>query len=559
MNRQTSSSTTDYPQGLDKGLWFIPLGGAGEIGMNLNLYGCDGRWLMVDCGVTFGDDSIPGVDVVMPDPGFIVERREKLAALIVTHAHEDHLGAVAYLWPQLRCPVYATPFAAAFLEYKLKECGLENEVPVTVVPLGGRIEIGPFTVDFMTLTHSIPEPNALVIRTKYGTVFHTGDWKFDPDPLVGDAVNFPLLEALGREDVLALVGDSTNVLTEGEAGSERDVRDSLVKLFARYAGRIVVGCFASNVARLDSIARAAAANDRHVALVGASLWRIAETARRTGYLAADLRFMEASEAAYLPRDKVLYICTGSQGEGRAALSRIALNQHPDLVLEEGDVAVFSSRVIPGNEKAIHRLQNALVGLGAELVTTRDHLIHVSGHPARDELRRMYSLIRPRIAIPVHGEAVHMRAHAALAAECQIPQCVIVNNGVAVRFDGDRAEVAGRVWSGRMTWEDQSVLSFSDPVLRDRKRVFYEGAASATVVLSDAGEVMAEPQVSVLAVMDPMTDNDDKSWATVLTAAISRLPKRARADDDAVAEAVRTAVRRAMSPRKPVVKVHVVRV
>jgi ribonuclease J len=556
MNRP-STSTNDYPKGLDKGLWFVPLGGAGEIGMNLNLYGCDGQWMMVDCGVTFGDDSIPGVDVVMPDPAFIVERREKLVGLVLTHAHEDHLGAVAYLWPELRCPVYATPFAAAFLQYKLKEAGIEDEVPVTIVPLGGRIEVGPFTVDFLTLTHSIPEPNALVIRSKYGNLFHTGDWKFDPEPVVGEAVDYKKLEAVGREDILALIGDSTNVLTEGEAGSERDVRDNLVKLFARFTGRIIVGCFASNVARLDSIAHAAMANDRHVSLVGASLWRIAETARRTGYLASDLRFLEASDAAHLPRDKVLYICTGSQGEGRAALSRIAANNHPDLTIEEGDVAVFSSRVIPGNEKAIHRLQNLLVSQGAELITTRDSLIHVSGHPARDELKRMYGFIRPRIAIPVHGEAVHMRAHAALAAECQVPESVLVENGGAIRFRDGTAKVEGHVWSGRMTWEDGEVISFSDPVLRDRKRMFYEGSAAATVVFGDDGELLADPQVTVLGSLDPM--DEDRTWADTLRGVLSRLPKRARLDDDVIEDTVRSAVRRAMSPRKPVVKVHIVRV
>jgi ribonuclease J len=301
------------------------------------------------------------------------------------------------------------------------------------------------------------------------------------------------------------------------------------------------------------------ANGRHVSLVGASLWRIAETARRTGYLASDLKFLEASDAAFLPRDKVLYICTGSQGEGRAALARIALNRHPDLTIEEGDVAVFSSRVIPGNEKAIQRLQNLLVGLGAELITTRDSLIHVSGHPARDELRRMYGLIRPRIAIPVHGEAVHMRAHAELAEECQIPETVLVENGAAVRFQHGEAKVEGYVWSGRMTWEDGQVIPFSDPMLRDRKRMFYEGSAAATIVLADDGELLADPQVSVLGVFDPLGDEASSTWAQTLRSVISRLPKKARLDDDVIEEAVRTAVRRAMSPRKPVVKVHVVRV
>jgi len=559
MNRADPRADNDFPQGLEKGLWFVPLGGSGEIGMNLNLYACDGRWLMVDLGVTFSDESIPGLDIVMPDPSFISERRGQLEALIVTHAHEDHLGAVPYLWPLLKCPIYATPFAAAFLEYKLKETGLEGQVPIHVVPLGGQVKIGPFTVDFISLTHSIPEPNALAIRTHYGTIFHTGDWKFDPDPLVGEVTDFAALEKLGTENVLALVGDSTNVFTEGESGSERDVRDNLTELFARYTGRIVVGCFASNVARVESIARAAEANGRHVSLVGASLWRIAETARRTGYLASDLTFYKPEDAAHLPRDKIVYISTGSQGEGRAALMRIAMDQHPDIGLEEGDVAIFSSRAIPGNEKAIFRVQNQLAKLGVDIVTARDALIHVSGHPARDELRRMYQTVRPRIAIPVHGEAMHIRAHAALAAECQVPQSIEIENGCALRFDNGRAEIKGTVWSSRMTWEDGQLYPFAAPMLRDRKRMFYEGAVVATIALDEEGELTDEPQVAVLGIPDPMAGRSDRSWDDMISSIVERLPKKARRDDAVVEEAVRTALRKPFAPsRKPVVRVHVVR-
>ena len=560
--KRKSEPASEVPEGLDKGLWFVPLGGSGEIGMNLNLYGCDGQWLMVDLGVTFGDDSVPGVDVVMPDPSFIAERREKLKGIIVTHAHEDHIGAVAHLWPLLKCPVYTTPFAAEFLSYKLKEAGLEDVVPVTIIPLGGKVTIGPFTVDFISLTHSIPEPNALAIRSRYGTVFHTGDWKFDPEPLIGEAVDFDALRAMGDEDVLALVGDSTNVFTEGEAGSEREVRDSLIELFSRYTGRIAVGCFASNLARLDSIARAAQANGRHVALVGTSLWRITETARKTGYLSDDLTFYEAEDAAHLPRDKVLYICTGSQGEARAAMMRIAFDQHPAVGLEEGDVVIFSSRVIPGNEKAISKVQNQLARLGVDVVTTRDHFIHVSGHPARDDLRRMYQLVRPRIAIPVHGEAMHMRAHAALAKECQVPHTILVENGSAVKLadkpgaDPMRAHVAGKVWAGRFALDDGEAIPLSAPIFRDRKRMFFEGAAVVTVTLDDDGEIASDPVVTSLGMSEPMNELE---WDKLLTRAVARLPKKARRDDDAVEETLKSAVRKAFAPRKPVVKVHIQRI
>jgi len=534
----------------------VPLGGAGEIGMNMNLFACDGRWIMVDCGVTFGDDTVPGVDVVMPDPSFIEERQEKLDALIITHAHEDHLGAVAYLWPRLKCPVYATPFAAEFLKAKLTETGLTEEVTINILPLGGRMQVGPFDLEFVTLTHSIPEPNALVIRTPHGTLFHTGDWKFDPDPVLGEVSDYAKLESIGREDVLALIGDSTNVFTEGTAGSERDVRDTLTKLFAKQTGRIAVGCFASNVARLDSIAAAAEANGRAVALVGQSLWRIVETSRRTGYISRERKFYEADEAAYLPRDKVVYICTGSQGEARAALMRIAFGQHPDVGLEKGDVVIFSSRVIPGNEQTVHKVQNQLIRMGVELITWREEYIHVSGHPAREELKRMYGFIRPRIAIPVHGELMHMNAHAKLAEECQVPQAVLVENGMALKFSDGRAKVMGSVWSGRLTWLEGKVLAMNDPIIKERKKLLYEGAVVVSVTLDDQG-LADDPQVTVLGTGDP-TDGQDRDWDWVISSAVDRLPKKARRDDAVIEEAVRSAVRKAFAStgRKPLVKVHV---
>ena len=438
------------------------------------------------------------------------------------------------LWPQLRCPVYATPFAAEFLKNKLAENGLTDEVVVHVLPLSGRAQIGPFDIEFVTLTHSIPEPNAVVIRTPHGTLFHTGDWKFDPDPVIGEATDFKKLEAIGREDVLALIGDSTNVFTEGEAGSERDVRTALVNLFARQTGRIAVGCFASNVARLESIAHAAEANGRHVSLVGLSLWRIVETARRTGYLSPHLKFYEAADAAHLPRDKVVYICTGSQGEPRAALMRIAFDQHPDVGLEKGDVVIYSSRVIPGNEHAVHKVQNQLVRMGVEIITWREENIHVSGHPAREELRRMYGLIRPRIAIPVHGELMHMNAHAKLAEECQVPQAVLVENGAALKFSDGKAEVMGHVWSGRLAWLDGRAIAMTDPIIKERKKLLFEGAVVVAVVLDDQG-VADDPQVTMLGVTDPLENahrkvGKDRDWDWIISNAIDRLPKKARRDE-----------------------------
>lgn len=562
MSRLRRPSDTTPPDGLDQGLWFIPLGGSGEIGMNLNLYGCDGQWIMVDLGVTFGDDSIPGVDVVMPDPDFIVERKDKLLALILTHAHEDHLGAVPYLWPMLECPVYATPFTAEFLRRKLPETNLLDVVPLTEVPLSATVSIGPFDLDFITLTHSIPEPNALAIRTPHGTLMHTGDWKFDPDPLIGETTNFTALEDLGREGVLAMIGDSTNVFSEGEAGSEADVRGALTAVISKCTGRVAVGCFASNLARVESIARAAEANGRHVSLVGASLWRVIATARKTGYLADDIVFYEAEDAAHLPDDKVLYICTGSQGEPRAALNRIAFNSHRDVTLQEGDTVIFSSRVIPGNEKAILKLQNQLARLGVDIVTAKDAPIHVSGHPAQDEMRRMYQMIRPHTSIPVHGEHMHMRAHAVLAEECQVPQAVIVENGSAVRLAPGDPVVAGEVWAGRMSWEGDRAVAFWDPMLRDRKKIFYNGSVVVSLVLEEDGQLAADALVSVLGIPTPLAEDGPDALAEEVEHAIGRLPRKAASDDDAVEEAVRRSIRRLFAmeqDRKPLIRVHIVRI
>src|SRR5579883_516020 len=333
-------------------LAFLALGGVGEIGMNLSLYGYGGRWLMIDCGITFADDTMPGVDVIMPDPAFIAERASDLAGLVLTHAHEDHIGAVPYLWERFHCPVYATPFTAAVLRQKLIEAGLEHRVPITEVPMSGRFSVGPFEIELVTLTHSIPEPNAVVLHTPLGTVLHTGDWKFDRDPLVGEPSDVAALRRLGDKGVLAMICDSTNALKPGESGSESDVRKALIDLVGRCEKRVVVACFASNVARLESAVAAAVAHDRHAALVGRSLWRIEHAARETGYLKDAPPFLTDEEAAYLPREKVLLICTGSQGEPRSALARIAEDDHPQIVLEEGDTVIFSSRIIPGNERAI---------------------------------------------------------------------------------------------------------------------------------------------------------------------------------------------------------------
>ena len=547
-------------------LVFLALGGAGEIGMNLNLYGLGpaGKetWVMVDLGITFGGVQVPGVDVILPDPGFIVEHRDRLAGLVLTHAHEDHLGAVPYLWQRLQCPVYATPFTISILKRKLAETDFADQVEIIEVPLGGRFTVGPFDMELITLTHSIPEPNAIAIRTPVGTVLHTGDWKFDPDPVVGDAADVETLKRLGDEGVLALVCDSTNVFTPGESGSEAELLKSLSELIADAEGRVAVACFASNVARLETIAKAARANGRDVVLAGRSLVRINDAARENGYLADVPAFLEEEDAGHLPKDKAVIVCTGSQGEPRAALSRIANDDHPNVTLGEGDLVIFSSRIIPGNEASIGRLHNQLVRRGIRVVNTTDHFVHVSGHPARDELTRMYQLSRPKLAVPVHGELRHLREHARLALECQVPMAIAAENGAMIRLGPGKPQITGTVPVGRRAADGNRLVPMDGELIRSRTRTVYNGAAVVTLVLNGSGGLAAEPELSAIALLesgdDPITDEVKEA----ARAAIEGLKAKQRGDDETVREAVRIAVRRSFRKslnKNPVITVHLFRV
>jgi len=542
-------------------LYFLPLGGSGEIGMNFNLYGYRGQWLIVDCGVTFGEgEHEPGVDVIMADPAFIVERRDSLLGIVATHAHEDHIGAIPYLWPQLQCPVWATPFTASLLRAKLVEARLAAQVTINTVPMSGRFTIGPFDLELITLTHSIPEPNAVVIRTSAGTVLHTGDWKLDPEPLIGSPTDEDRLREIGDEGVLAIVCDSTNALREGHSGSEGELRKSLSELIGRYDARVAVACFASNVARLATIAHAARAHDRDVALVGRSLWRIDKAARENGYLADVPRFLTEDEAGYVPRDKILLICTGSQGEPRAALARIAREDHPNITLEEGDVAIFSSRIIPGNEKAINRLHNALIRLGVEIVTTEDHFVHVSGHPARDELVRMYQMVRPQIAIPVHGEARHLLSHAELARQCQVPEALVIENGAMVRLDRHGAALVDDIPVGRIASDGKSLLPLGGAVLQQRRRVGNDGSVVATLVVDRRGWLAAPPQLSLIGLAEANAE-PAAALRDALADAMDGLPASLRHDDGALREAARRVLRRALNERfgkRPLIDIQLVR-
>ncbi len=544
-------------------LVFLPLGGAGEIGMNMNLFGYAGRWMMVDCGVMFADDSMPGVDVVMPDPSFIVDRAAQLDGIVLTHAHEDPLGAVPYLWPRLRCPVYATPFTAAVLRRKLIDVELDREVEIKQLQPGSRFKVGPFEIELVTLTHSIPEPNALVIRTPHGALFHTGDWKLDPAPLIGQPVDAAKLRRIGDEGVLALIGDSTYVFRAGVAGSESEVRESLIELVKRYKNRVAIACFASNVARVETLAKVAEATGRHAGLCGRSLWRIYEAAQETGYLRDIKPFLSEEDAAALPRHKLLLGVTGSQGEPQAALSRIAGKSHRNIELQSEDVVIFSSRIIPGNERAIGRLHNALALLGVEVVTEKDHFVHVSGHPARDELAQMYQWTRPKALIPVHGEARHLVEHQKLAHECQIGRTAIAVNGQMLRLAPGPLAIVDEVHSGRLVLDGTSLVALDGAVIKERRRMLYNGAAVATLVVDRKGRLAAEPRISLHGLAEEGDEQDlHAAVSEAIEQAIAKINGADRSDDGAIEEAAYRAVRRALMNergKKPQTAIHVVRV
>jgi ribonuclease J len=551
-------------------LVFLPLGGSNEIGMNFNLYGFgpphDRRWIVVDLGVTFGDQTTPGVEIILPDPQFIEDYADRILGIVLTHAHEDHIGAVAWLWPRLKAPVYATPFTAFILREKLREADLLDEVEITEVPLGGAIDLGPFHLELITLTHSIPEPNGLAIKTPLGTVLHTGDWKIDPDPLLGGPTDVARIRELGDEGVLAMVCDSTNVFVDGRAGSEAEVRETLMPLIMGLKGKVAVACFASNVARMDSVCRAGEAAGRRIALVGRSMRRMAAAAKSVG-LMEDLKpFLDEQEAAAFPPDKVLYLCTGSQGEPRAALSRIADGTHPHVKLGAGDSCIFSSRVIPGNEIPIRNLQNKLADQGVRLYTERDHPgIHVSGHPCRDELADMYHWARPEIAVPTHGERRHLLEHCAFARDLQVPQQLAPRNGDMVRLAPGRADVIDEVPAGRI-YVDAGVLTPENgEALRERRHAAFNGVLAVSVALDGRGRIVSGPQVRALGLPgdedNPLEDTLD-DLADEAERALERLKGDQRELDEEIETALSRAVKKASQRiwgRRPVVETTVLRI
>ena len=546
-------------------LVFAPLGGVGEIGMNLSIYGLgDARrrsWLIVDVGVSFAsEDNLPGIDLVFPDIRYLVEQQRNLVGIVLTHAHEDHYGALLDLWPKLKVPVYATPFTAALFAAKRQGEYGAPEIPVTEVALGSRFNVGPFDIELVSVAHSIPESNALILRTPHGNVLHTGDWKIDRTPVLGLPTDEAKLRALGDEGCMALIGDSTNAVREGRSPSESDVAKVLTDLIVSAPRRVAVTTFASNVARLKVVADAARKADREVVVVGRAMERVVHVARETGYLEGVQPFHGMDVYGHLPPDKVVALCTGSQGEPRAALARIAQDEHPEVALSRGDRVIFSSRPIPGNEKAIGRVINGLIDQGIEVITDRTHLVHVSGHPRQAELEEMIGWVKPRTVIPVHGEALHLSEHASLARRLGA-KTLMCRNGDLVRLAPGAPEVIDEVPAGRIYKDGALLIDAAARTVADRRRLSFSGLISVAIAVNDQGQLLADPEVELIGIPDNTADGmpmTDVAYNAVVET-LDTLPKARRRDPDSVGEAIRRGVRAAVAQhwrKKANVTVHV---
>ena len=480
-------------------LLFCPLGGSGEIGMNMNLYAYGNeenqKWIIVDMGVSFADDSVPGVDLIYPDAGFIIEKKNDLLGIVLTHAHEDHIGSISHIWPKLKCKIYATPFTAVLIQEKFKEKKIDVTSYLKIVELNSQIKLGPFEIDFVTLTHSILEPNGLCITTPEGVVLHTGDWKVDPNPLIGNKVDEKKLRSIGEKGVIAMICDSTNVFSPGRAGSEKDVRESLLKIISHQKKRVLVTSFASNVARMESIFYIAKQTKRNISLVGRSMHRIYKAAKQCGYLKDVVEPVDAREANKISKDRIILLCTGSQGEPMGALNRIANDIHPDVNLESGDTVIFSSKIIPGNEKKLYALQNSIVKRDIEVITEENAFVHVSGHANREDLKDMYQWVKPKCIIPVHGEHRHMKEHINFAKEMQIPFNLKVENGNIIQISKDqKPQIIDQAPTGKIYLDGSVAVSLDSSSIKERKNISVNGLLEITLIISSNGKIK-KPVVS----------------------------------------------------------------
>jgi ribonuclease J len=550
-------------------LVFAPLGGVGEIGMNLALYGLgDERrrsWLAVDLGVSFAsEEHLPGVDLIFPDIRYMIAERKNLAGIVLTHAHEDHFGAVLDLWPQLKVPVYATPFTAALLEAKRQSEPGAPEIPVKVIELGSRFKVGPFDIELVSVAHSIPESNSLILRTPHGNVLHTGDWKLDPTPVIGQGTDIDKLKRLGEEGTLAVVGDSTNAVRGGRSPSEADVAKTLAEIIASSPARVAVTTFASNVARIKAVADAARACGREVVVVGRSMERVVQVARETGYLDGVQPFRGTDTYGYLPPDKVVALCTGSQGEPRAALARIAQDDHPDVTLGKGDRVIFSSRTIPGNEKAVGAVVNGLVAQNVEVITDRTHMVHVSGHPRVEEMEEMLGWVKPMILVPVHGEELHLYEHEQIGRRLGIRHVIRCRNGDVVKLAPNAPEIVDEIPTGRVYKDGYLLIPAEGRTISERRKLSFAGMVFVALAVTEKGVLVADPEIDLMGIPEKGRDGSDLAeiaYDAVMTT-VETLPKPRRRDPDAMAESVRRAVRAALAGqwgKKPACHVHVLMV
>ena len=494
----------------DEKLIFCPLGGSGEIGGNMNLYAYgkedNQKWIIVDMGVSFADDSVPGIDLIMPDAGFIIDKKNDLLGIVLTHAHEDHIGAVAHIWPNLKCKIYATPFTAALILEKFKEKKVDITSYLNVVPLNSKIKLDAFEIDFVTLTHSILEPNGLSIKTPLGTILHTGDWKIDPNPLIGSQIDEKKLKSIGENGVSAMICDSTNIFSPGRAGSESDVRDSLLKIMQVKTNRILVTSFASNVARMETIFYCAKKTERNICLVGRSMQRIYKAAKKCGYLKGVIEPLELRDAKKVAKNKILYLATGSQGEPMGAMNRIINGLHPDVFMESGDCIIFSSKIIPGNEKKLYSIQNLIVKNKIEMISEENAFVHVSGHPNRDDLKDMYKWVKPQCIIPVHGEHRHMAEHVSFAKEMQVPKTLLIENGDIIKLlPGDKPEIIDKAPSGKMYLDGSINVETDAQSIKERKNLSINGYLEITLLVSNNGKIK-KPIISFKGI--PEKENTD---------------------------------------------------
>ena len=492
-------------------LLFCPLGGSGEIGMNMNLfaYGQPGnqKWIIVDVGVTFADDTYPGIDLIYADPGFIIDKKDDLLGIVLTHAHEDHIGAIAHIWPKLKCKIFATPFTAVLINEKFKENQIDISNSLNIVKLNGSINLNPFKIEYVTLTHSILEPNGLKIKTPAGIILHTGDWKVDPNPLIGDKINSEKLKKIGNEGVLAMICDSTNVFSIGRSGSELDVRKSLYKIMSRIKKRIIVTSFASNVARMETIFYCAKKTGRQISLVGRSMYRIYKAAKQCGYLQNIIDPIDPRDAKKISREKIVYLCTGSQGEPMGAMMRISKHLHPDVYIEKDDTVIFSSKIIPGNERKLYKLHNQLVKEGIEVISEENEFVHVSGHPNREDLKDMYNWVKPKCVIPVHGEHRHMIEHINFAKEMQVPHPVQVENGDIVRlYPGQKPEVYDKAPVGRLFVDGSVSVDEEAQSIKERKNIGSNGYIEATILVTPKGNIHQRPILTFKGL--PISENEE---------------------------------------------------